>query len=337
MATPHPHDVPRQSGGLPRWIACALALWLAGCRPEPTPVAQQTAPPDPGILATVGTRTLHATDLELELARRRERGSQPDPAAVLEEMIQREALLAHARQLGLDRDPGVVRSWENLLIAKLKDRALAETPLHQESSPPPATATTNPRTTRPAATQIRLAILRQELPRHSSESRRTAALQRLESARTQARELVPELPGFGRLALEFSDDDATRYQGGDLGWLPEDASRLRHDPAMLRAAFALQKVGDLSPVLQGRDGLYLVRLLGRRSTPALDSAETDENLAPDTRDRARRAELALRETVRKQVPIRLHRDPASLGPAPASELPPDSPASPTPARLALTP
>lgn len=327
----------RRAGFLTWWIGGALAVWLTGCRPDSTPVVQRSEPPDPGLLATVGSRTVHASQLELELARRRERGSHPDPAAVLEELIQREALLAHAQQLGLDRDPAVVRAWENLLIAKLKDRALAETPLRPESSPTPAAPATPARTARLATPQIRLAILRQELPRHASESRRTAALQRLESARVQAQELAPGLPGFGRLALEFSDDDATRYHGGDLGWLPEDAARLRHDPRMLGAGFALKEVGEVSPVIQGRDGLYLVRLLGRRAAPAANPAEPDENLAPDSRDRARRAELALRETVRKQVPIRLHRDPASLG----SEFPtapnPDDPPAAIPAGLALNP
>ena len=79
-------------------------------------------------------------------------------------------LLAGVLGQGLDRVGGLVGLSRGAAVA---------------NAPAPAR---NLRTTPP---QIRLAILRQELPRHSSEARRAAAVQRLETARTQARQLAP--------------------------------------------------------------------------------------------------------------------------------------------------
>lgn len=312
-----PHSVPTPTpSSLPARLARSrlglllLAAGLTACRPTAStrlPTPEPT--PGHGVLATVGSRVIRSEHLDLELERRRQLGDHPDRSAVLQDLIQRESLLAYALELGLDRDPSVIRASEDLLIAHLKDRelqALSAAPPTPNTSPSPR-RTTTPKPHPPS--QIRFAVLRQQTHSRMSSQRRDEARQRLIAAHDHSPNLPPHTQGFGQLALEFSDDDATRFQGGDMGWMPEDSARLRHEPAVLRAAFALRNPGDLSPIVEGRDGLYLVRLVGRRPAPTLtpvpNSTDLDDHLAPPARNARQQAELALLERVRTHIPIRL--------------------------------
>src|SRR5438093_9544679 len=98
-------------------LLCALAvvpmIWT-GCSREH----------DPSVLATVGASEIRVNDLQAEISRRRALPASFDRNAVLQEMILRRALLATALQLGLDRNPDVVRACENVLIARLKESEL---------------------------------------------------------------------------------------------------------------------------------------------------------------------------------------------------------------------
>jgi hypothetical protein len=61
------------------------------------------------------------------------------------------------------------------------------------------------------------------------------------TARTKA-------PSFAELAAQYSDDEATRSQGGDAGWLNEGEESARWDQAVLRAVFDIDEAGRVSPV-----------------------------------------------------------------------------------------
>lgn len=292
-------------------VLILLAVVVPGCDRHTATEAASAVASDPELLASVGARALRRSDLRFDLERRRARGDRTPPRQVLDELAQREALLAHAVELGLDRDPGVIRQGQNLLIAALKERELtrADAPSPAASHLPPRNGESRRARTADtvrAPTQARLAILRQQLPPHTSAARRAAAMERLETARQRAGQLPAETAGFDSLATEFSDDDATRYHGGDLGWLIEDPSRLRHDPAMLEAGFRLREIGELSPVVEGRDGLYLVRLLGRRELPSATEPAPDEPLAAPQRAVRENREAELLRRVRERFPVRFN-------------------------------
>jgi peptidyl-prolyl cis-trans isomerase C len=87
-----------------------------------------------------------------------------------------------------------------------------------------------------------------------------------EQARRKAEDLRkriladPDPDAFGKAAKEFSQDLSNRDQGGDLGWF----DRGRMVPAFSQAAFALARVGDVSPVVTTQFGCHLIRLTGER-------------------------------------------------------------------------
>ena len=77
---------------------------------------------------------------------------------------------------------------------------------------------------------------------------------------------------FGKLAQSLSKDEATKVNGGDLGWI----ARGSMDPAFVDAAFAL-KSGQVSGVVKASDGYHVIKVLERReaSTPAFNDCEPD--------------------------------------------------------------
>ncbi|MFN2596874.1 MAG: peptidylprolyl isomerase, partial [Pyrinomonadaceae bacterium] len=82
---------------------------------------------------------------------------------------------------------------------------------------------------------------------------------------------------FARLARENSDDDATKARGGDLGAFARDT----HARAFDEAAFALTKVGEVSPVVQTDYGFHVIKLTKREPARAV----TLDEAAPDIRKR----------------------------------------------------
>ncbi len=65
---------------------------------------------------------------------------------------------------------------------------------------------------------------------------------------------------IGDLAASVSDDATTREVRGRKGPLAQSDL----EPALARAAFALKAKGDLSPVVRGLDGVWIIRLDERR-------------------------------------------------------------------------
>jgi foldase protein PrsA len=64
---------------------------------------------------------------------------------------------------------------------------------------------------------------------------------------------------FSKLAGQHSLDDATKRNGGDLGWIEQGTM----DPALERAAFALES-GEVSGAVEASDGFHIIKVLERR-------------------------------------------------------------------------
>ena len=219
----------------------------------------------PDILARVGPHDITVERFTREMIRRG--GSTPerlDKKALLDEMIDYETLLVKALEAGLDKDPVVVRSYRNTLVGKLRQQTLLpridsttvsdeEVQAHYEKK--------LDRYTRPGG--IRLALLYLKTHLTMSEEKFTRLKNRMAEAREKALQ-SSNGRGFGSLAVSYSEDQATRYKGGDLGWMDESRSRYRWDTRIVTAGFSLEKPGDISEIITTEKGLYLVKLIDRR-------------------------------------------------------------------------
>jgi hypothetical protein len=277
-----------------RGLVAALAAtgWMmmgGGC-------SKPATPDDPDVLARVGDGVIRVADLQAEAARRMEIGRPVgDKDALLQELVQREALKQQCLRLGLQDDPDVRRELDILLISKLKDRELL--PLQAKVQIPEAAVEAEYQRrigefTRPA--QVRLAGLVLLCASNATDATRAETRARLE----EAQKLIlanpapggrgPAAQGFGAVAIKYSDDQASRYRGGDLGWFIAAADCSRWPLDVVQTGFALEK-GKISDVLQAADGFYLVMKADERPSQVTPLDAERENLRRQLESREREA------------------------------------------------
>jgi peptidyl-prolyl cis-trans isomerase C len=272
-----------------------LALLLSSC----------SKTPDPKVLATVGDKKITIEDLRNEVQRRyNARRPVPDKESLLQEIITHEALVQRAKTLGITDDPQVQHEIRNLLIGKLHERELAPkveavqvTPQDLESEYKNNLASY----TKPA--KARLAILFLEANSKMSEAKREEVRQRLAEAQRMVKEhsasaaRIPVAKGFGALAIDYSDDQASRYRGGDIGWLDAGNFAYRWPRAVLETGYALQE-GEVSELIETDGGLYLVMKTGWRAGSTAKLDEVGPTLQQGLLTKKRRA---LQETFRREI------------------------------------
>lgn len=269
--------------------AAGLMMLGGGC-------SKPAAPEDPDVVARVGEGVIRVADVQAEAVRRMEIGRPlGDKGALLRELVEREALKQHALHLGLPDDPAVRRELDILLISKLRDRELL--PRQQEVQITAAAVEAEYQRrigdfTRPA--QIRLAGLVLLCASNATAATQAETRARLEEARRQILANPapggrgPAAQGFGELAIRYSDDQASRYRGGDLGWITSAAEYSRWPSNVVQAAVALEK-GQVSEVLPAADGFYLVMKTDERPPQVTPLAAVQENLRRQMESREREA------------------------------------------------
>ena len=104
------------------------------------------------------------------------------------------------------------------------------------------------------------------MPADASEDAVAALRARAQAARELAEKLDPGTKSFGDVARTHSRDQASRYKGGDIGWLTRGARSTRWDPAVVEAIFSLSRAGEISPVLQTETGFHVARLMETRAS-----------------------------------------------------------------------
>jgi parvulin-like peptidyl-prolyl isomerase len=169
------------------------------------------------------------------------------------------------------------------------------------------------RFTVPAAARaaiIFLAVRHQAPDAVVAEVRARAAAVRAEAERQQGETL------FGALAANHSDDQASRYQGGDTGWIAAGQPDSRFEPAVIDAIFALDRAGQLAPLVETPEGLYVIRLVEKRPAAlrplASVAAEIRAQLLAEKRHRRR---TALYAEAAGRVPVDVHAERLPTPPA----------------------
>ncbi len=82
-------------------------------------------------------------------------------------------------------------------------------------------------------------------------------------ARSKIEDLLAKLKlgkSFANLAKEFSEDQGTAVNGGDLGWIGKGETDLNFE----QAAFSLKKQGELSGIIQSNFGYHIIQLVDKR-------------------------------------------------------------------------
>jgi len=291
----HAPSLARRAG---MWIAIAglAATGLAGCQ-RTTPAVQ------PAVAARVGESVILVDDVQAEIERRVARGNLvPAKDVLLNDMIERRLLLDRAREAGLDRDPEVVRSWENLVISRYKelnlrrqerDAVVTEDMIREQYESAPDRFR--------SARKARLAILKRAVPPTLDADEKAAVVAAMDEARALAAREVPAA-AFGPLALEYSEDDVTRHRGGDAGWLDEGVD-YRWPSEVLRAGFALD-VGAISDPIEAEGAVYVVKKSDERPAVMVPLEKVRDQIRRELQASGLRAvEEAFAATLRQGITI----------------------------------
>ena len=258
-------------------FGCKLAfasvlLALCGCHQES----------GTDVLARVGDKEIRLDEFSRQLKIQQDGSPVPvDRQVLLEEMISREVLIQSAQKAGLANDPAVLDAMYNALMTVLKEKKLnpqLEVAKVSEADVQAAYEKQGDKYRVPE--KAHLAVLFIATGAGGLGAPLPEAKLRIEKALNMAKGSGPN-QGFGPLAVDFSDDQETRYRGGDLGWVERGRYPRRIEPAAIEAGFALTQPGQISEVITGKTGLYLVKLLEKQTASAVPL----EKVAPEIQQR----------------------------------------------------
>lgn len=254
---------------------CSLGvLWsILGCsKMEPT--TQPLPPPKPTLddqtVAIVGDRGISLEDYNTTLNRK---GAYRTKQEVLDEMIRFETALTQAKMIGMDKDPELLKQLERTLVNKYMENQLKErlTNLTEITSEEVSQYYQDNPEKYGTPERFRAGIIFiAAAPKASPEKQahRVAKVQDILKEVSQTNDV-----GFAALAVKHSEDQATRYAGGNSGWINKSQSNSRWESPVLEAIFALTNPGEVAPVVYTDKGHYIVRLYaktGARLRPLKD-------------------------------------------------------------------
>ena len=239
-----------------------VILWLT-LRPRPSGVPGSSA--RLAGVARVGERVLTEADFTAMLQQRARRTGETAPSreeqqALLEEWIRSEAIYSKALASGFSRRPEIEAAIRNLVVSKFQEEQLKKLPTSVNASALETYYRQNPSLfTVPAAVKGALIFLRAS-PKMMLDN---LAQRRADAERIRQRALAGE--DFTTLAAKYSEDQATRYVGGETGWLSENPSRSTGQlPHVAIALLSATKPGEILPLLETAGGIYVLKLLEQR-------------------------------------------------------------------------
>lgn len=264
---------PVRPGFAPR--AClaglGLLLMLSACRERADqPSAQGEESVQAEVLAQGDGWTIRAGDFRHWWASHPGAGDSPQARGkALDAMIERAVLAQAARQAGLDRDPETAGRIESLLIARLQELEL--NPLLEAVEIPDDEvrahydALRDSTYTKPET--VRVALLwfntRGQPP---LVARYRPRLEQIRADVSAGGDEFPVAAGFGPIAVGNTEHRPSRLRGGDLGWIEVNPGIDSWRQEVLDLAAPLKNPGDLSAIVAGQEGLFLVRLIERRAS-----------------------------------------------------------------------
>lgn len=186
----------------------------------------------------------------------------------------RRAMAQRAEQEGLEKDPAVVAALKVARDKVLSDALIEK--MDKANAPDDAAALSMARNIYRAKPE-RFKVGEQVQISHILISGTEAA------SRAQAQKLLEDIKAgadFAKLAEERSADKGSAAKGGDLGLF----ARGRMVPEFETVAFAMDKVGDVSDVVETKFGYHILKLTGKKPESVRTFEEVKDELVKEVRN-----------------------------------------------------
>lgn len=269
------------------WWVLAAVLFV-GCRPNST--APLPATPAADVVATVGDLLIRTEDLTEALAKRSKAlgaggMSEELRQQVLDELVREKVLLLKARAAGVDRDPELTRRWERMVVARYE--ATHKPDPEQQRAPSNSEVEQFYRDhaaeyQRPE--RIRVGLIQVKGSPKAAEEKRAELRTRAEKVLALAQK--PDA-NFAELARIHSEDRATRYSGGDGGWMERGQVPLSWPRELIETVFALDPPGVLPPIVEAGGSFYVIKLLDRQPAGVRPLAEVRDRIVHQLKEQQR--------------------------------------------------
>lgn len=257
-------------------LALAVGMCLAAaCRKEAKVAAVSS--PDTNVVAIIQgspiTRAAYSQKLRERFGRSEENPSVTAKEALLEEMIRREAVYSQARAAKYDERPEVAALIRNLVVSRFMEEEMAEAPTVTRGEIQNYYTRHSAEFATPAA--ARGAIIFFRASAKMTPEKREELKQRATQILSQAQQTQSESQ-FARLAQTHSEDQATRYRGGDLGWLTRAECAAAFSDELASVLFKLGETDRFAPLLETAGGFYVLKLRERKESQQRPLAEVEE-------------------------------------------------------------
>lgn len=239
-------------------------LSLGGCKRSGSVEAMPA-----NAVAVVEGQVISRESFAGELARRaqlmlRNDSEAGQKAALLEEMIRFEALYQSALRAGCDKDPEIAANLKRMIVGKYQEGLLAKTTKLPVSEAEISEFYRNHQDQFGTPERVRVALIEFRVPRTATAEKRAEAARKAAAVLAEAKGAPAADGTFGSLAQTYSEDQASRYRGGDVGWLTTGVTNSAWPVSLSEAVFKLLNPGDFGPVVSTPSAFYLVRLTERQ-------------------------------------------------------------------------
>lgn len=262
-------------------FACGLCLLLPamGCRDE-SHVA--TPAPTRGV-AEVGGASISEEAFRQLMQQRAGRDSSrytnvAEKEALLEELINREATYAKAKASGFDQRPDIQDSIKRLIASRFLEEEAAKQPGEPavaESDLEQYYQEHHAKYAIPEKAHGAVIFLR--VPATIEPGKRSELLAAAQKVLDEAR-VADTASAFALVVQNHSEDQATRYRAGDMGWVSRDAKPWGMEPGVVEALFSVEKPGDFASLVSTEKGVYIVKLIEKQPVTFRPFAELKEEI-----------------------------------------------------------
>ena len=216
------------------------------------------------VIARVGQFEISKSEFEKEMHYRGGKYiADLDKKALLDEMILKKLLLNKAYEDDLPKEETIQREYNLLLMGKIRERYLDAERKKIVISKSDLENFYNEHKEKyriPKRREFAILFFKKRLKNSTKEKELIAKKFSKIIALAKENKLPSAKKGFGTYAIDYSEHQASRYRGGELGWFTQ-GKRVNWEQKVLDAGFELKDVGDLSSIIETKKGYYLVRLM----------------------------------------------------------------------------